>query len=79
MFGNNINCTKEIENLKDGLYQCPQCKGKGTIEKLSQSSGGCGGWVQQYYTDTCPLCKGEGYTEKQYRPHMVQQGWEEVK
>lgn len=25
---------------------------------------------------TCDLCNGEGYTEKEYKPKMVQDGWE---
>lgn len=25
---------------------------------------------------TCDLCNGEGYTEHEYKPRMVQDGWE---
>lgn len=27
-------------------------------------------------SDICDLCNGEGYTEHQYKPKMIQDGWE---
>lgn len=83
LFGNNVNCDVEIAKLKSNLFECPNCHGSGIIyEKYNAYPSGLpdSGWAErwEYKEKECPLCKGEGYTRKEYRPHMVQKGWEEV-
>ena len=34
----------------------------------------CDNW--EYYDVQCDLCNGEGYTEHEYKPRMIQDGWE---
>lgn len=36
------------------------------------------GWVEdwRYREVKCDLCNGEGYTEHEYKPKMIQDGWE---
>lgn len=62
-------------------YECPNCKGKGyTVEKYNAYPSGLpdSGWVYKagYRNIPCDLCHSIGYTEKQYKPKMVQEGWE---
>lgn len=62
-------------------YRCPKCEGAGYVavpynaypEGLPDS-----GWATdwKYKKVTCDLCNGEGYTEHEYKPRMVQDGWE---
>lgn len=63
------------------IHKCPKCCGKGfeVVEYNGYPSGlPDSGWVYEakYKNVTCDLCKGEGYTEKEYKPKMVQMGWE---
>jgi hypothetical protein len=62
-------------------YKCPKCYGEGALRvKYNAYPSGLpdSGWVEdwQYKSVECDLCKGEGYTDKEYRPKMVQDGWE---
>ena len=66
---------KRVQGNK--IHRCPKCHGTGTtIKRINRA---------QYweccasYEDInipCDLCNGEGYTEKEYKPKMVQDGWE---
>lgn len=63
------------------IYKCPKCNGRGyeTVEYNKYPSGlPDSGWVYDpgYKNVTCDLCKGEGYTAHEYKPKMVQDGWE---
>jgi len=63
------------------IYECPKCKGKGflTVEYNCYPTGlPDSGWVYEpaYKDVECDLCRGEGYTAKEYKPKMVQDGWE---
>ena len=60
---------------------CPKCKGRGYVSKRYNAypSGlPDSGWVDDWKkTDVeCDLCKGHGWTEKEWKPKMVQDGWE---
>lgn len=50
-------------------YMCPKCKGEGMIHSYS-----CDGRDDRHYK--CDLCGGAGYTDREYKPRMVQNGWE---
>lgn len=63
------------------IYECPKCKGRGfiTIEYNGYPTGlPDSGYVYEaaYKDKKCNLCKGEGYTDHEYKPRMVQDGWE---
>lgn len=69
------------QELNKTPYKCPKCKGIGTNSvryNAYPSSLPDSGWVEDWkYKDVrCELCNGEGYTVKEYKPKMVQQGWE---
>lgn len=59
------------------IHRCPKCGGSGTIIKRVNRAQY---WeCRDRYEETkvtCDLCNGEGYTEKEYKPKMVQDGWE---
>lgn len=62
-------------------FKCAKCHGKGTVSvKYNAYPTGLpdSGWVDdwQYKDVQCDLCKGVGWTEKEYKPKMVQEGWE---
>lgn len=59
------------------IHKCPKCDGRGRItarRNKAQYWECCDDW--EYYTVDCDLCQGEGYTEHEYKPKMVQEGWE---
>lgn len=58
--------------------ECERC-GKVSVRYNAYPSGlPDSGWVEDWkYKDIeCDLCHGEGYTEHEYKPRMVQDGWE---
>ena len=66
---------KEIQGNK--IHRCPKCYGEGIVIKMINRAQY---WeCRDRYEETkvtCDLCNGEGYTEKEYKPKMVQDGWE---
>ena len=63
------------------IHKCPKCDGKGKIAvRYNAYPSGLpdSGWVNDWKIryDECDLCNGEGYTEHEYKPKMVQDGWE---
>ena len=62
-------------------FRCPKCNGRGYVAKqynayppgLPDS-----GWVDDWkLTDVeCDLCGGQGWTDREWKPRMVQDGWE---
>lgn len=59
------------------IHKCPKCNGTWKVEKRrnkAQYWECCDDW--EYYFTTCDLCNGDGYTEHEYKPKMVQDGWE---
>ena len=63
------------------IHTCPKCNGTGTVSvKYNAYPSGLpdSGWVEdwKYKEVECDLCKGEGYTEHEYKPKMIQDGWE---
>lgn len=64
-----------IETMKGNKkYKCPDCKGTGT--KKSVFRQGMLGWDTIYDYKKCELCNGFGYTEYQFKPKLIQDGWE---
>ena len=57
-------------------YQCPKCEGTG--KDFKKISGELGYEQDRYVEIECDLCKGIGYTKEEYKPKMVQDGWEKV-
>ncbi|WP_086348766.1 hypothetical protein [Candidatus Enterococcus clewellii] len=67
-------------------FECPQCKGTGFYQKkviVPYPSGlPDSGWVPdtiEYKRTECNLCGGHGWSDHEYKPKMVQEGWEEIK
>lgn len=58
-------------------YRCPKCgsSGKITIRKNAAEYWECSDRYE-YNSIECDLCNGEGYTEHEYKPKMVQDGWQ---
>lgn len=71
-----------ITELKGkNIHKCPKCKGRGYVtEKYNGYPSGLpdSGWVYEaaYRDIKCDLCNGVGWTEHEYKPKMVQNGWE---
>lgn len=70
---------KKIQGNK--IYKCPKCGGRGYISKRYNAYPPYlpdSGWVEDWKWKEidCDLCKGEGYTEHEYKPRIVQDGWE---
>lgn len=83
IYGEDTTLSEILEVRKGGnpIYKCPKCEGKGyTSYKYNAYPSGLpdSGWVEdwKYKKIECDLCKGEGYTEKEYKPKMIQDGWE---
>lgn len=81
-YGSNATLAEIFESF-DLPYECPQCNGKGTYSKrvvVPYPSGlPDSGWVPdtvKYVPSSCELCVGHGWTSKEYKPRMVQSGWE---
>lgn len=75
---------KEIFEDFERPFQCPQCNGTGFYHKkivVPYPSGfPDSGWVPdsiEYKRTECNLCYGHGWSNKEYKPKMVQDGWEE--
>lgn len=59
------------------IYECPKFGGRGVFTKrvnFAQYWECCENYKEVEIH--CDLCNGEGYTEKEYKPKMVQDGWE---
>lgn len=75
-------CLKAVKNKVNGrTHKCPKCNGEGHIlvEYDAYPTGlPDSGWATDMKTKkvVCDLCGGNGYTVKEYKPKMVQQGWE---
>lgn len=79
-YGYDCTLGKMLEKVRAGrIHKCPKCKGFGILyeNKPVYEYGEFSGYRTEK-TD-CDLCNGEGYTDVEYRPKMVQDGWEEVK
>lgn len=66
---------KKIQGKR--IHKCPKCEGSGKVTKRKNTAQYwecCDNW--KYYDVQCDLCNGEGYTEHQYKPKMIQDGWE---
>lgn len=66
---------KKIQGKK--IHRCPKCDGKGILRECVNVAEG---WEFTYRWEhrevECDLCNGEGFTENEFRPRMVQDGWE---
>lgn len=58
-------------------HRCPKCDGAGYIVETYNAAEPweCCEQLKERKV-TCDLCNGEGYTEHEYKPRMVQDGWE---
>lgn len=86
-YGGEVTLDQIIKHVQDirgnRIYKCPKYGGTGYVSvKYNAYPPGLpdSGWVEdwQYKDVECDLCQGEGYTAKEYRPKMVQDGWEAV-
>lgn len=74
---------KEILSRVQGerVHKCPKCQGRGYLtERYNAYPSGLpdSDWGQDWRSRNidCDLCEGEGYTEREYKPKMIQDGWE---
>lgn len=74
---------KEIFQSFERPFKCPQCNGTATYSKRTIEKYPSGfpdsGWVPDkvvYVPTTCELCDGQGWVDKEYKPKMIQDGWE---
>ena len=83
-FGGDTTLNQVLKMVQNGrIHKCPKCNGTGIIKiKYNAYPPGLpdSGWVQkwEYKEKECDLCDGEGYTYNEYKPKMVQDGWEIV-
>lgn len=81
-YGSETTLAEAIEMAKgNNKFRCPKCSGKGWISvKYNGYPRGLpdSGWVyEEKWKDVeCDLCKGIGWTDHEYKPRMVQDGWE---
>lgn len=81
-YGYNTKLEEVLKMIQgDRIYKCPKCNGKGVVSvRYNAYPSGLpdSGWVEDWkYKDvTCDLCHGEGYTSHEYKPKMIQDGWE---
>jgi DnaJ-class molecular chaperone len=72
----DLSLTQIINKMKgNNQFKCPKCNGKGTV-KICVRRGEWGYSDDVIEDKDCDLCKGVGYTYKEYKPKMVQDGWE---
>lgn len=82
-YGGNTTLSQLIKIIQGNrIYKCPKCNGEGYIEEEYNGypeglpDSGCV-YKPAFRKISCDLCDGFGFTEKQYKPRMVQDGWEE--
>ena len=80
-YGSLAKLVDIVDKHKPLGFKCPECKGKGTIKEkyatdMLAVATGCADW--KYHDVECKLCHGTGAVPKKMKPHMVQDGWEEV-
>lgn len=77
-YGENTTLCDLVKKVQGKIiHKCPKCGGSGRITKRKNTAQYwefCDNW--EYYDVQCDLCNGEGYTEHQYKPKMIQDGWE---
>lgn len=66
IYGPNTTLKQAFESLVSGMYECPECKGKGYIEKETRVP--MSGPFLEYTTkrEVCKTCQGLGYTREEY-------------
>lgn len=77
-YGENATLRDVLKNVQGNkIHRCPKCGGSGVVHKRRNIAQY---WecydVWEDYDVQCDLCCGEGYTEHEYKPRMVQDGWE---
>lgn len=81
-YGRNTTLGDLVRKIQGNkIYRCPKCNGSGKVNvRYNAYPSGLpdSGWVEDWkYKDIeCDLCHGEGYTEHEYKPRMIQDGWE---
>lgn len=77
-YGENTTLSEILNKVQGNkIYKCPKCHGAGKYTKkinTAQYWECCERY--EYYDVDCDLCHGEGYTEHEYKPKIVQDGWE---
>ncbi|MGL5621798.1 hypothetical protein [Cetobacterium sp.] len=84
IYGEQTTLGQLLEDKKNKTpYKCPKCNGKGEVQVKYNSypdnlpdSGWVERWAYKYIK--CDLCGGEGYTIREFKPKLVQQGWEQI-
>lgn len=75
-YGDDITLGELIKRKKgNNIHKCPKCEGHGYVTRCIPGDWGYTG--DRYVDEKCDLCKGIGYTEHEYKPRMVQDGWEQ--
>lgn len=80
-YGGNKTLDELVDEVQGNkIHKCPKCNGSGNVTQRvnrAQYWECCARY--EYETHPCDLCNGEGYTEHEYKPKMIQDGWEECK
>lgn len=82
IYGANATLEDILKKIQgDKVYKCPKCNGLGAItEEYNGYPSGLPDsdfiYKAAYRHLECDLCKGEGFTTHQYKPKMIQDGWE---
>lgn len=84
VYGDNMPLSFIVDKLLCGrIYECPNCNTTGKEMKEIRIPYPLGypdsGWVPdriEHKQVDCSLCNGYGYNNKEYKPKMVQNGWE---
>lgn len=77
-YGGETTIDQMLAHIQGGkTHRCPKCDGAGYIVEtynVAEPWECCETLKERKVT--CDLCNGEGYTEHEYKPRMVQDGWE---
>lgn len=82
VYGSNTTLGDLVRKIQGNkIYKCPKCKGLGyVVEEYNAYPRGMpdSGSVYEagYRNIKCDLCDGDGYTEHEYKPKIIQNGWE---
>ena len=77
IYGSNTTLGDLARKIKGKrIYKCPKCNGFGYITIKNNNYSWRTSSSNMYKDKKCDLCNGEGYTEHEYKPKMVQDGWE---
>lgn len=77
IYGSNTTLGDLARKIKGNkVYKCPKCNGIGYTTVKNNNYSWRTSPSNMYKDVICDLCGGDGYTEHEYKPKMIQNGWE---